>query len=105
MTLAVRWPCQGLERSKMQIQRRAAESPATRVLHSSNVCPQVSDSLRYEVYTVRRKTNLYLCAKCVASPTFSTRSSSADPLPSRAAGVPARTLSAHVPGRPLGTRA
>ena len=38
----------------------------SRVLHSSNVCPQVSDSLRYEVYTVRRKTNLYLCAKCVA---------------------------------------
>ena len=32
MTLAVRWPCQGLERSKMQT--KAGES---RVLHSSNV--------------------------------------------------------------------
>ena len=92
-------------RAKQNANTKAGESPATRVLHLSNVCPQVSDSLRYEVYTVRRKTNLYLCAKCVASPTFSTRSSSADPLPSRAAGVPARTLSAHVPGRPLGTRA
>ena len=59
-------------RAKQDANTKAGESPATRVLHSSNVCPQVSDSLRYEVYTVRRKTNVYLCAKCVASPTFST---------------------------------
>ena len=50
-------------RAKQNANTKAGESPATRVLHSSNVCPQVSDSLRYEVYTVRRKT--YICVLSV----------------------------------------
>ena len=45
-------------RAKQNANKGGRES---RVMHSSNVCPQVSDSLRYKVCTVRLKKNLFEC--------------------------------------------
>ena len=91
-------------RAKQNANKGGRES---RVLHSSNVCPQVSDSLRYEVYTVRRKTNLYLCAKCVWPLRHCLNRKSRPLIPSPRALLACRRArySARVPGRPLGTRA